>query len=316
MAGKKSCSRPKKEQIKVDDKIPKLKTTGGSSSAVMESISGAPKTQVGSGILTQIPYVGASALASQQQKQANQSPIPLHVDLRGSVTPPISRVATVSLSSKEQEVATQAPSPAPVTVTLPEEPKESTWAGLFTGNRSSANGMALNYITPKLVEGNLVAKLEKSELEKKALKWKRALIINVIGEKPGYNYMRRYINQILNAEGVKQDQQPRKKRPQPVKQIWRTTGAVLASTSGNGQEQAVIPSKEPGTAPNKSEDIVEDQMSEEGLQRQMAKGKIAVEISGVPMNYAKAVLTHGKHRPSQQSSVAVLANLKPPSTGG
>lgn len=70
-------------------------TTGGSPSAVMESISGASKTQVGSGILTQIPYVGASALASQQQKQANQSPISLHVDLRGSVTPPISQVVTV-----------------------------------------------------------------------------------------------------------------------------------------------------------------------------------------------------------------------------
>lgn len=107
------------------------------------------------------------------------------------------------MSSKEQEVATQAPSPAPVTVTLLEEPKESTLAGLLTGNRSSANGMALNCITPKLVEGNLVAKLEKSELEKEALKWKCALIISVIGEKPGYNYMRRYINQTWNTVSMR-----------------------------------------------------------------------------------------------------------------
>lgn len=65
MAGKKSRGRPKKEQIKVDDKIPKLKNIGRSSSAVMESISGALKMQAGSGVVAQILYVGASASSSQ-----------------------------------------------------------------------------------------------------------------------------------------------------------------------------------------------------------------------------------------------------------
>lgn len=80
-----------------------------------------------------------------------------------------------------------------------EEPKESTWAGVLTGNRSAANGMTLSYITPEIIEENLVAKFEKAEIEKENLKWKCALIVYVIGEKPGYNYMRRYINQMWNT---------------------------------------------------------------------------------------------------------------------
>nr|XP_016444555.1 PREDICTED: uncharacterized protein LOC107769810 [Nicotiana tabacum] len=126
----------------------------------MEFISGASKTHLGPGILTQIPYVGAFASASQQQKRANQSLIPLHVDLRGSVTLPPSRDATVPLKVKEQEVGNQAQ--VPVNVPLPEVTKESTWAGVLNGNRLAANGLALNYITPEIVKGNLVANPEKS----------------------------------------------------------------------------------------------------------------------------------------------------------
>ncbi|XP_019250861.1 PREDICTED: uncharacterized protein LOC109229761 [Nicotiana attenuata] len=90
---------------------------------------------------------------------------------------------TVLLMNKEQKQATS---------------KESTWANVLTGNRSAANGMTLTYITLEIVEGNLVAKLEKSEIEQENLKWKNALIVYVLGEKPGYNSMKRYINQVWN----------------------------------------------------------------------------------------------------------------------
>ncbi|XP_075085004.1 uncharacterized protein LOC142168244 [Nicotiana tabacum] len=70
---------------------------------------------------------------------------------------------------------------------------------MLNGNRSAANGMALYYIIPELVEVNLVAKLEKLDLEAETMKWKYALIIYVIGEKPRYNYIHRYINQMWNT---------------------------------------------------------------------------------------------------------------------
>lgn len=108
MEGKKSRVRPKKQQIKVDDKISKLKNSGSTLYAVMESISRISKTQVGGGIFTQIPYIGASASAGQQQKRANQSPIPMQVNLIDCVAPPPSRGVTVTLG-KKLEAGNQAP---------------------------------------------------------------------------------------------------------------------------------------------------------------------------------------------------------------
>lgn len=69
----------------------------------------------------------------------------------------------------------------------------ATWASLFKDNRSAQNGMNLTYIPPKLVNGKIVVQLDENEVEQEAEKWKCALIVFVIGEKPGFNYMRRYI---------------------------------------------------------------------------------------------------------------------------
>lgn len=75
-----------------------------------------------------------------------------------------------------------------------DEPRE-TWENLFKGNRSTQNGMNLTYIPLEIVYGKIVVQLDKSEVEREAEKWKCALIVFIIGEKPGYNYMRRYIEQ-------------------------------------------------------------------------------------------------------------------------
>nr|XP_016497756.1 PREDICTED: uncharacterized protein LOC107816543 [Nicotiana tabacum] len=64
------------------------------------------------------------------------------------------------------------------------------------------------------------------------------------------------------------------------------------------------------------ENLEDKQLSKEGPERQLEKGKIAVEINGVPMTYAKAILSPGKQGPQQQTSLAVMANLKPPGTCG
>ncbi|XP_060182421.1 uncharacterized protein LOC132612097 [Lycium barbarum] len=72
------------------------------------------------------------------------------------------------------------------------------WTSLFASNRSSKNGMKLTYIPPEIVEGKPVAQLEQEEMDSEIRKWSSALIVYVIGETPGYNYMLRYVTQNWN----------------------------------------------------------------------------------------------------------------------
>ncbi|XP_075085014.1 uncharacterized protein LOC142168253 [Nicotiana tabacum] len=58
--------------------------------------------------------------------------------------------------------------------------------------------MSLDYIPPELIDGSLLVKLDKEETNREADKWKAALLVYVIGETPGYNYMRRYMAQNWN----------------------------------------------------------------------------------------------------------------------
>lgn len=65
----------------------------------------------------------------------------------------------------EQQHTTQPKQPAmrnPELATREEIP-DFTWSGLLTRNRATTNGMSLDYIHPKLVEGNIVVKLDKEE---------------------------------------------------------------------------------------------------------------------------------------------------------
>ncbi|XP_070021437.1 uncharacterized protein [Nicotiana sylvestris] len=63
-----------------------------------------------------------------------------------------------------------------------------------SGNRAAKNGMMLTYMSPDIVNGNVVVKLDKEEVEKETIKWKNALIVYIIGEAPGYNYMKQFVS--------------------------------------------------------------------------------------------------------------------------
>lgn len=73
-------------------------------------------------------------------------------------------------------------------------PKEG-WVNLFKNNRSVMTGMTLNYHPPQIVGGKTIVQLEKIHVDKEVEKWNCALIAYMIGPKPGYNAMKRYINQ-------------------------------------------------------------------------------------------------------------------------
>ncbi|OIT32324.1 hypothetical protein A4A49_08417 [Nicotiana attenuata] len=326
MAGKKARGRPKKQQIKVDDKIPKLNTIGRNSAVVMESIFGASKMQARSVNLPQMSYGEASGSASQQQKKANQSPIPMHVDLRA------------------------------VTIPLPEDPKESIWAGVLTGNRSTANvdfgsefliEIPLWVRFPKLPmncwSGNSLSRIvstigismfaDEYTAKQSRISFTRSLIeINITKPLPRrlpvmddsgaifeqaveYDWKPEFCERCLKVghdcakipkEGVNQDQQPKKRRPPPVKQIWKTKETTVASTSEESQKQVEESSKEVECTSEQPENMEDKQQAEEGPKRQLEKGKIAVGINGVPMTYAKAILSPMKQGPQQQTSLDVM----------
>lgn len=71
-------------------------------------------------------------------------------------------------------------------------------ATLFSGNRSTDNGMTLSYFPPQLVNGQAVVQLEKEEVDPEIEKWKCSLIVYVIRDSPGYSLMYRYIKQTWN----------------------------------------------------------------------------------------------------------------------
>ncbi|XP_009770244.1 uncharacterized protein [Nicotiana sylvestris] len=74
---------------------------------------------------------------------------------------------------------------------LPEE----SWVGLFKVNREIENGMALSYVNPTVINVKVVAQLDKEEVEQETQNWKSDLIVYIIGDIPGYNYMKNYVAQ-------------------------------------------------------------------------------------------------------------------------
>nr|XP_016491403.1 PREDICTED: uncharacterized protein LOC107811065 [Nicotiana tabacum] len=74
---------------------------------------------------------------------------------------------------------------------------QAPWTTLFPRNRTVEHGMNLTYILPEIVDGQFVVNLDKPEVENKIEKWRKSLMY-VIGEKPGYNYICRYVAQYWN----------------------------------------------------------------------------------------------------------------------
>lgn len=114
-----------------------------------------------------------------------------------------SRVSKQLLLSTEPSSAAQASLDLNTNGTVPSEPllgsvtdapAETRWTSLFAGNRTEKNGLSLKFVAPELINGNPVVQLDKQEVEQEAEKWKCSLIAYIVGDSPGYHYMknRRY----------------------------------------------------------------------------------------------------------------------------
>lgn len=63
-------------------------------------------------------------------------------------------------------------------------------------------GKSLSYVAPQLKQGIPTAKLQVTEIEKDALKWKTSIIFYVIGENPTISYLTSYLHNHCGIEGT------------------------------------------------------------------------------------------------------------------
>lgn len=63
-------------------------------------------------------------------------------------------------------------------------------------------GMALGYVAPVVKQGKATAKLCATEIAKEAQKWKRAIILYVIGDAPTITYLRDYLQKQCEVGGA------------------------------------------------------------------------------------------------------------------
>lgn len=133
-----------------------------------------PEMEEGTVTLSTVP--STADVVAQSEKNIN---------LDEHLVPPI--VPDVTMQSPHQTLESD------TTKEAKDPPK--VWANLFQKNRFSSNGMALEYIPPVILDGKPVGQLMKEEMEEEEKKWKSALVIYVFGNGPGFNAMKRFINQ-------------------------------------------------------------------------------------------------------------------------
>lgn len=74
-----------------------------------------------------------------------------------------------------------------------EETAPAPWVNLFAPNRTLAEGMALSFIPPTVIEDKHVVELESEEVFHSTTNWENELIVYVVGYKPLYSYMESFV---------------------------------------------------------------------------------------------------------------------------
>lgn len=68
------------------------------------------------------------------------------------------------------------------TLELPKENAETKklWFEVLSGNRNSVNGMMLEFVTPKIVNGEIQIEIEEPDIENEVKFWDSTLIMYVL----------------------------------------------------------------------------------------------------------------------------------------
>ncbi|KAM3237600.1 hypothetical protein P3L10_012629 [Capsicum annuum] len=67
------------------------------------------------------------------------------------------------------------------------------WTNLFTENKLAMQGMDLTYVAPIIKDGTRVAQLMEKDIEKENEKWKKAIILYVVGNSPSIGALERFV---------------------------------------------------------------------------------------------------------------------------
>ncbi|OIT22904.1 hypothetical protein A4A49_56033, partial [Nicotiana attenuata] len=202
---------------------------------------------------------------------------------------------------------------------------DPTWSGLFTRNRAATNGMSLDYIPSELVEGSLMVKLDKEETNREADKWTTALVVYVIGETPGYNYMKRYVtqnwNMVAEPEDSKKEEhmnnniQKKKQGPNKVVPTWvpKEDKKIELNLLMNRRKLMQQPLNEFNS--QKRADI--EELNPQAKEKQLLKGKATKEINGRLVNQLIQVAIPVRNEfDILQCEDAVMTQLLPSDIGG
>lgn len=76
------------------------------------------------------------------------------------------------------------PVPAPTAATIESPPREGTpqlWVEVLSGNRNPANGLAMEFVAPKRVNGAVEVKIEEADIMSEVKFWASSLIMYVLG---------------------------------------------------------------------------------------------------------------------------------------
>ncbi|MCD9643771.1 hypothetical protein HAX54_031470 [Datura stramonium] len=164
--------RPREElQLDVRDKGNKAKDTGSSGS-------GKAKTSVNAELGSVIVPLGRFV------------PLVLNQVSPLSIGPELAKEGCQSVNGSRREIGEDL---VKRKLDLQEQKVETKWATLFTGTRLTNKGMDLSFVAPTVEDGRKVIQLLDTEVEKENEKWRKAVILYVVGESPTIGPLERYI---------------------------------------------------------------------------------------------------------------------------
>jgi hypothetical protein len=76
---------------------------------------------------------------------------------------------------------------------LQRDDTKKLWVDVLSGNRNPANGLAMEYVAPKLVNGEVEVEIENSDIESEVKFWESSLIMYVLGSELSMSAVKQFM---------------------------------------------------------------------------------------------------------------------------
>jgi hypothetical protein len=81
---------------------------------------------------------------------------------------------------------------------LQRDDTKKLWVDVLSGNRNPANGLAMEYVAPKLVNGEVEVEIENSGIESEVKFWESSLIMYVLGSELSMSAVKQFMIKTWN----------------------------------------------------------------------------------------------------------------------